>query len=217
MNPTLILASASPRRRDMVGLFNVPFQVFAAEVDETPQDGESPTGLVVRLSRQKALAVARRFEHAVVIGADTVVVLENRVLGKPADPAEAWEMLRLLRDRAHYVHSGVTVCAQEGRRCRTALSTSEVWMRPYSDEELAAYVASGDPLDKAGAYGIQHEVFRPVARLRGCFAGVMGLPLCHLRDLLIEFGVTIPVDVPAACRSLTGVPCCGGQDVEMWL
>ncbi len=216
MNPTLILASGSPRRRDMLSLFNIPFWVCAAEIDETQQPGELPTELVVRLSYRKAQTIARRFTQAIVIGADTVVVLENEVLGKPVDAADATEMLRRLRSRAHSVYSGIALCAQGGDVCMSALSTSVVWMRSYSEDELAAYVASGDPLDKAGAYGIQHEGFHPVSRLRGCFAGVMGLPLCHLRDLFKQMGVSITVDVPAACRSLTGVPCCGGHDVEMW-
>ncbi len=216
MNPTLILASSSPRRRDFVQLLRIPFQIHIADIDETRRNGESPTDLVARLSCEKARAVTQRFPGTIVIGADTIVVLEGDVLGKPVDAADAADMLRRLRDCVHHVYSSITVVDGDGPAHLTAVSDSLVWMRPYTDAEIAAYVASGDPLDKAGAYGIQHAGFHPVARLRGCFAGVMGLPLCHLSGLLEQMGLSIEINVPAACQSLTGVPCCGGQDVEMW-
>ncbi|MBN1935223.1 MAG: septum formation protein Maf [Anaerolineae bacterium] len=216
MNPTLILASGSPRRRDFIGLLDIPFQIHIADIDESRRAGESPTDLVTRLSREKAQAVTRRFPQATIIGADTIVVLEDDILGKPVDADHAADMLRRLRDCAHHVYSGVTVCANAGNRHLTAVSDSLVWMRPYSDAELAAYIASSDPLDKAGAYGIQHAGFHPVSRLKGCFASVMGLPLCHLVDLLEQMEFSISIDVPTACQSLTDVSCCGGQSVEMW-
>lgn len=216
MNPTLILASGSPRRRDFIALLNIPFQIHTADIDELRCKGESPSDMVARLSSEKARTVARRFPEAIVIGADTTVVLEDEVLGKPVDADQAADMLRRLRDRAHHVYSGVTVCVEGGNRHSTAVSDSLVWMRPYSDVELAAYIASGDPLDKAGAYGIQNAEFYPVSRLRGCFAGVMGLPFCHLVGLLKRMDLSISLDAPAACQSLTGVSCCGGQNVEMW-
>jgi predicted house-cleaning NTP pyrophosphatase (Maf/HAM1 superfamily) len=134
------------------------------------------------------------------------------------DPADATDMLSRLRDRPHQVYSGVTVCPPErGDGPLTAVVGTTVWMRPYGEQEIAAYVASGDPQDKAGAYGIQHAAFHPVARLRGCYASVMGLPLCQLARALTQAGVVPPVDVPAVCSALTGVPCCGGEEQELTL
>jgi septum formation protein len=217
----VILASASPRRREFMQQLSLPFQVHVADIDEQDQDDEPPQQLVARLSREKALAVATRLPQAVVIGADTIVTLDGELLGKPVDPLDAADMLRRLRDRSHQVYSGVTVCPPCDRehhgcdrrdRTLTGLVGSTVWMRPYSEDEIAAYVASGDPLDKAGAYGIQNAEFHPVARMRGCYASVMGLPLCELSDLLRQVGVVPPIDVAAACQAFTGVPCCGGGE-----
>ena len=157
----LILASGSPRRREFMDALGLAFEIHVADIDERNGDGESPRDLVARLSREKARAVAVRYPHAVVIGADTVVALDGQILGKPAGPSEAAEMLRRLRDRPHEVCSGVTVCPPRGMGdARTAVSASTVWMRPYSDGEIAAYVASGDPLDKAGAYAAAYFVRR---------------------------------------------------------
>jgi septum formation protein len=212
----VILVSASPRRREFMQQLGLPFEVRVADVDEQDRDGEPPQALVARLSQEKALAVAARFPQAVVIGADTIVTLGGELLGKPADPQDAADMLRRLRDRPHQVYSGVTVCPSCGSDRRgealTGVVGSTVWMRPYTEDEIAAYVASGDPLDKAGAYGIQNAEFHPVARMRGCYASVMGLPLCALDDLLRQAGVVPPVDVAAACQAHTGVPCCGGGE-----
>jgi MAF protein len=188
----------------------IPFQVHAADIEERNGLDETPDDLVARLSLEKALAVAAGHPHAVVIGADTIVTLDGELLGKPADPAQAVSMLRRLRDRAHIVYSGVTVCPSDGDPPLTSVVGSTVWMRAYTDDEVDAYVASGDPMDKAGAYAIQNAHFHPVARMEGCYASVMGLPLCELGELLRRSGVALPVDVPAACSALTGVPCCCG-------
>lgn len=211
----VVLASASPRRRDFVALLGIPFTACAADVDERNGQGERPADLVARLSREKAAVVRSQQPGAIVIGADTVVALNGDILGKPRDADDAEEMLKRLRGRPHHVYSGVTVCSPHGAPL-IAVSDSTVWMRSYSDAEIAAYVASGDPLDKAGAYGIQHAGFHPVARVRGCYASVMGLPLCHLADLMAQAGIGLAVDVPAACRTLTGIPCCSGQEVDLW-
>lgn len=212
--PPLILASGSPRRREFVEHLSLPFIVHVADIDEQNGEGEPPDTLVARLSWEKALSVATRFPQAVVIGADTVVTLEKEILGKPSGPLQAAAMLRRLRDRPHKVYSGVTVCPPNGGTPLTAVVESTVWMRPYAEDEIAAYVASGDPMDKAGAYGIQNAQLHPVARLRGCYASVMGLPLCELSKLLRTAGVVPPVDVPTACSALTGVRCCGGHETE---
>ncbi len=205
---TIVLASASPRRRELLGLLGLPFTVQAVEVDETARPGETPEVLVARLSATKAAAVARGLKDGLVVAADTVVALEGEVLGKPRDAAHAVEMLRRLRNRMHSVHSGVTVVDVATGRATIRLSDTAVWMRDYDDTEIDAYVAGGDPLDKAGAYAIQHADFRPVARIQGCFTGVVGLPLGALSDGLAHFGVTLPIDLAAVCRGWTGFPCC---------
>lgn len=213
----LILASRSPRRRALMKLLGLPFEVHAADIDERNGRGEHPAALVARLSRGKALAVAACTVERTVIGADTIVTLDEELLAKPADPVEAAAMLRRLRDRAHQVYSGVTVCPPDGRTPLTGVVESTVWMRDYAADEIATYVASGSPLDKAGAYGIQDACFHPVARLQGCYASVMGLPLCELARLLRQVlppgDVALP-DVPALCSAATGVPCCGGVRPE---
>ena len=133
------------------------------------------------------------------MAADTLVHLEGHVLGKPAGPAEAVQMLRRLRGRPHVVFSGITVLEAGSGAEHTLLAETTVWMRDYGEDEIAAYVASGDPLDKAGAYAIQHEALSPVARVGGCYANVMGLPLCHLYGLLYQVGQA-PAQTPvAAC------------------
>lgn len=208
MDEPVILASASPRRREIFELLGLPFIVRSADVGETPRPGESPDVLVARLSATKAAAVARDADGGMVVAADTVVVLDDEILGKPRDALHAVEMLRRLRDQAHTVHSGVTVVDVTSGRAAIHLSATTVWMRDYSDTEIEAYVASGDPLDKAGAYAIQHAGFQPVARIEGCYAGVVGLPLGALADGLAHFGVALPVDLATVCRGWTGHPCC---------
>lgn len=202
---SILLASASPRRRELLSLLGLLFSVVVADVDETDGDGESPQAMVQRLGRAKALAVATRHPHALVIAADTTVALNGESLGKPVDAAGATAMLRALRGRLHRVYSGLTVA--QGGQAFTDLVESDVWMRDYSDEEIARYVTSGDPLDKAGAYAVQHASFHPAERVEGCFASVMGLPLCHLARTLARLGVTVPVNVPIVCRAHTGFAC----------
>jgi septum formation protein len=195
-----------------LGALGLPFAIQVADVGEDTRQGELPHALVARLSRDKALVVAKARPGETVIGADTIVTLDGRLLGKPTGPDEAAAMLRCLRGRAHVVYSGITVCPPSGRAPHTAVVASTVWMRAYSEDEIAAYVASGDPLDKAGAYAIQNEAFRPVERMQGCYAGVMGLPLQALADLLDRVGVHPPVAVATACAAVTVAPCCTGRD-----
>jgi len=185
----------------------VPFTTAAANVDEETEEGESPQEMVCRLSLAKARAVALSYPEGLIVAADTIVALDGEVLGKPADEAEAVAMLRRLRGRKHTVFSGVTVYYSASGRAITELAESAVWMRAYTDEEVARYAASGDPLDKAGAYAIQHQNFSPVERIGGCYANVMGLPLCHLARALAQLGLTLPVDVPQACQGFTGYRC----------
>ena len=197
--PCLLLASQSPRRRELLALLGLPFEVTVANVIEIPQAGEPPLATVARLSRAKT-RVAPIHSDAIVIACDTVVALDGELLGKPRDATEATAMLRRLRARPHTVYSGVTLLETATGRALTEVAETRVAMRAYSDAEIATYVASGDPLDKAGAYAIQHPGFHPVAELQGCYANVMGLPLCHLTRCLHAYGIEPPADVPAACQ-----------------
>ncbi|MGD8624950.1 MAG: Maf family protein [Anaerolineae bacterium] len=203
----LILASGSPRRRQLLSLLGVPFVIKVAEVDETPHPGEPPSEMVLRVSRDKALAAGQIGHDELVIAADTVVVLDGHILGKPADAAQAGKMLRLLRNRSHLVYTGVAVWHGRRRRMVQELGESVVWMRNYGDDEIATYVDSGDPMDKAGAYAIQHRGFQPVARIDGCWLNVMGLPLCHLARALASFGLSVPANVPGACQAFNQHEC----------
>ena len=189
-NGSLILASTSPRRRELVALLGLPFQFASVDVDESAQPHESPEELVRRLSHAKAQSGVRQYRDAIVVAADTVVALDDSILGKPSDAADAVRMLQLLRGRAHVVYTGLAIARVQ--REAQHIATTTVWLRDYSDAEIAAYVATGDPLDKAAAYAIQHSAFHPVARIEGCYSNVMGLPLCRLYLSLKEFGVDVP-------------------------
>ncbi|MDR0671058.1 MAG: Maf family protein [Oscillospiraceae bacterium] len=187
----IILASASPRRRMLLAQTGLTdFLTCEPHCDETTPEGAAPEETVRRLSRAKADAVAGRYEAGdVIIAADTLVCLDGRLLGKPRGGAEAAEMLTRLSGRAHEVYTGVTV--RRGALARTAYERTEVVFRPLTAEEIAAYVDSGEPMDKAGAYGIQGRGALIVARVYGDFYNVMGLPLCRLGAMLAEFGVSL--------------------------
>jgi septum formation protein len=206
----LILASGSPRRRQLLPLLGLPFVIKRVSVDEQSREGEPPSELVVRVSQAKALAVNGALPGDLVLAADTVVALNGQALGKPVDAASAIDMLRRLRGRPHIVYSGVSVWFPARRRMVTELAASTVWMRDYDDQEIERYVESGDPQDKAGAYAIQHPQFDPVARVEGCALSVMGLPLCHLGRALAQFGVVVPSSAPGACRAFSQ------QDCHVW-
>jgi len=204
--PELVLASGSPRRRELLAALGLDFTVDVADVDETPQPGELPEALVCRLCRAKAAAVAERHPGKVVLAADTLVALDGALLGKPADALEAVAMLSSLRDRVHIVYTAV--CVIHGAEIGTRLSTTGVTMRDFTDAEIERYVETGDPLDKAGAYAIQHPWFSPVAAWTGCYAGIMGLPLRLARDMLHDAGMRVPGDVIEACEKLNEGRCC---------
>ena len=197
----LILASASPRRRELMGLLGLPFKVMVADVDEDSITDPDPAVNVVETARLKAVTIAARHpDPAIIIASDTTVALEGKMLNKPADEAEAWAMLQALRGRVHHVHTGLVLLHTVTGQLLTDVATVEVPMRAYNNAEIAAYIATGDPMDKAGAYAIQHGQFQPVLRLEGCFAAVMGFPLCHLTRLLRRMGVEVKVDIAAACQ-----------------
>lgn len=192
----LLLASASPRRRQILKRLGLPFTVDTAPGDEDVAQQfyqGRPDGLAQWTAANKALMMFTRPETSeyLVITADTTVLLDECILGKPRDEEHARELLRELRGRWHRVVTGVVVSAlSEGQLySRGASCSTPVLMRSYSDQEIDAYIASGDPLDKAGAYGIQHPDFQPTERINGCYLNVVGLPLCTLVKLLAEFGV----------------------------
>ena len=177
----LILASASPRRQELLKLFHIPFVVRVADIDETMDLSRSPYEEVARVSCQKALAVPRGAGD-IVIAADTIVVCEGKVLGKPHDKAEAVSMLRLLSGRDHQVMTGCTVLRGDLRE--TFTEVTDLHFRPLSEKEIANYVASGEPMDKAGSYGIQGGAALFCERMVGDYYNVVGLPVCRLGETL---------------------------------
>lgn len=177
------------------------FATQPADVDETPQPAEQPVDYVLRLAVEKARTVAAAGgAEAVILAADTTVADGSELLGKPVSADDARRMLRQLRGRTHWVYSALALLDGRRDRLETAICASPVRMRAYTDAEMEAYIASGDPFDKAGAYAIQHAGFAPVENFDHCFANVMGLPLCSLVRLARRMGWTPPQDVPAACR-----------------
>ena len=174
--PQIVLASASQRRQQFLRDLGLTFTSLATDIDETPLPGEAPDAMTLRLAIAKAHAAARRLDARggaqIVIASDTTVAMDGVIYGKPEDGADAARMLRNLRARSHQVVSALCLLRLSDGEQHTHVNWTDVAMRAYADEEIAAYVASGDPLDKAGAYGIQTAPFRPVAALRGCFASV---------------------------------------------
>lgn len=182
----LVLASASSRRRELLKLIEPEFECFAVDLDERAITAESPAALVAKLAEAKASAAAQQRPEALVLGCDTVVDLDGRVLGKPADRGEAEKMLRALSARSHLVHTGVCVI-QNGEK-HTLVETTRVFFSPISEEEIAAYTATKEPYDKAGGYAVQGGAARFVSRIEGCYFNVMGLPVSALYRLLQSLG-----------------------------
>ena len=179
----LILASQSPRRTELLGLFGVPFTVRVADIDETMDFSAPAAEEVARVSRLKALAIPRE-DDDVLIAADTIVVCQGRILGKPHDEAEAYAMLRLLSGRDHQVMTGVTVL--RGKEERVFTQITDLHFRELSDKEIYRYIATGEPMDKAGAYGIQGGAALFCEKMDGDYYNVMGLPVCRLGETLKE-------------------------------
>lgn len=213
----IILASNSPRRKQLLALTGWDYQVMAAAVDESVRPGEPPHVYVRRLAQEKAQAALGLIPPAdrpglLVLAADTAVVHLGEILGKPGNAAEAGIMLRQLRSRAHQVYTGLAVLrpgngAVSEEILITDVVVTGVGMRNYNEAEIQAYIASGDPLDKAGAYAIQHVGFHPVQNLQGCYANVMGLPVCCLVPMLAEFGLRSRASIAAACQETLDHPC----------
>jgi septum formation protein len=177
----LVLASRSPRRAELLRAAGLEFTIRATDVDETPHPHESPDKYVLRLAEEKAAAVPSS-EHEIVLGADTAVVLDGEILGKPNDPADAVRMLSALAGRRHDVITGV--CLRQGNRIVRDMASTAVWFGPISDVEIAWYVDSREPMDKAGAYGIQGLASRFVDRIDGSYSNVVGLPIALVYRML---------------------------------
>jgi septum formation protein len=204
----LTLASQSPRRRQLIQLLGYPVEIYVADVDESSVTEPDPALNAVQTAVLKATYIASHHpDKKIIVAADTIVALEGRMLGKPHDAAEAQQMLLDLRGRQHHVHTGLVVLERRSGRMETGVTTAVVTMRPYSQTEIAAYVASGDPMDKAGAYAIQHPTFQPVATLSGCYLAVVGLSLCELSKALEGFGIPRPADLTAVSAAHAGFPC----------
>jgi septum formation protein len=205
VNATILLASASPRRRELIKLLGLQVETTSADIDEVPLPGEGADEMAQRLSRAKALTIAESFRSLqpavrIILASDTVVSLDGEPLGKPRAAADARSMLQRLRGRTHQVYTAITLIDLATDRSITDLGCSAVPMRAYPDEEIEAYIATGDPFDKAGAYAIQHDGFSPVENFAQCYANVMGLPLCHVVRALRQLGVNAPNDVPTLCQ-----------------
>ncbi len=208
LRANIILASTSPRRKELIQLAGWSFEIKPANIDETPLPGEAPGKYVLRLAETKARIVGQvSAPGQVVLAADTTVADGPDLLGKPADAAEAIQMLARLRDKVHQVYTAVAVFDPFAGRLLRDLCTSQVPRRRYRDDEVLDYVATGDPLDKAGAYAIQHPGLHPVEHFGGCFASVMGLPLCHVTRTLQKFGLKPARDVPQACQAHLNYQC----------
>lgn len=198
----LILASNSPRRKQLLSLGGWAFKIAVADVDESQFPGELPGDYVLRLAETKARKSAQNaIPDCVVIAADTSVVDSGDILGKPLDEADAVHMLKRLRGHTHQVYTGLALLRKNDSKLLTDLTVTDVPMRDYSDEEIDAYVQTGDPLDKAGAYAIQHPDFQPVENLTGCYASVMGLPLCRLTSLLSQFDIPLETEAGIRCQT----------------
>lgn len=185
----IVLASASPRRQELLRNAGISFTVEPANIDETPLPGEPPKNCVERLAREKALAVHPRCPSDYVLGADTIVVIDNIILGKPRDAEDAARMLQLLSGRKHEVITGVCLCSPAGSESEiTASETTLVTMCEISDEEIESYVATGEPMDKAGAYAIQGIASRWIPRIEGDYSNVVGLPVARVHSMLRRSG-----------------------------
>lgn len=198
----LILASASPRRLELLRTAGWAPRVEPAHIDETPLPGETPEAYVVRLAQEKAQAIARLHQQdpALVLGADTTVVCHGEMLGKPASRSEAVQMLRLLSGGAHEVHTGVSLVSSGQDFQRSGLATTRVWFSSLAEEAIQAYVESGEPFDKAGAYAIQGGAGQFIPRIEGSWSNVVGLPLHLVREWMAEWRDHCTSDTPCTLR-----------------
>ncbi len=191
MKRTIILASNSPRRKELLSSLGIPYVVDPADVDEQVRSGETPETYAVRVADDKARVTGQRSGGGIIIAADTIVVVDNAILGKPVSPEDAARMLTMLSGRMHQVMTGLAVLDAATEKCATRLSVTKVWFRKLSSKEIAAYIATKEPFDKAGAYGIQEKGALLVDRIEGCYFNVVGLPLSLLGEMLRDFGISL--------------------------
>ena len=180
----IILASRSPRRAELLSAAGIQFEVLAADVDETPRPGEDPAAYVELLAIAMARAVLTLRPGARVLGADTTVTIDGEILGKPGDAADAARMLRLLSGRPHLVHTGVALASDCG--IQSGVDTTRVWFEAMTDEDISWYVATGEPVDRAGAYAIQGFASRFIPRIEGSYSNVVGLPVAMVSSILMK-------------------------------
>jgi len=214
----LILASNSPRRQELLSLGGQRYRILPADVDETPRTGETPRDYVTRLAKEKAQVAAGLIggKQTLILAADTTVVFKGHILGKPADASEARQMLKQLRGKVHLVYTAIALLRIPDQALRLDFAETQVPMRNYTDAEIEDYIAGGDPLDKAGAYAIQHAGFHPVASMQGCFANVIGLPLCHLQRTLHKWGQSMDKDLSTVCQDHLAYPCPVTSQILNW-
>lgn len=201
-----VLASASPRRRELLTRLSLEFDVKPADIDENAGDSKKPQVVAHRLAKMKTEAVRLLEESAPIIAADTVVALDGTLLGKPEDADEARRMLRLLRGRTHVVVTAVALMPATKRSILSRQPITRVTMRNYSDAEIEAWIARGEPFDRAGAYAIQDDTFRPVERYDGCYCNIVGLPLWPLLEILRKAGMTVHVAPERMLPQCTACP-----------
>jgi len=204
----LILASQSPRRKQLLEWTGWSFEIVPALNAENAAPAEVPLDYVERMSSEKAAVVVSKVHgKGLVIAADTVVVLNGKVLGKPENNEQAKEFLLALRGRDHFVYTALFIEDAVSKRIEQDLCTSQVKIREFTGEEMQAYIDTGDPMDKAGAYAVQHKGFHPVQDFRGCLANVIGLPLCHLVRTMAKMGIFPPLEVPFTCQKNLDYDC----------
>ncbi len=191
MKRQVILASNSPRRRELLEQIGLAFTTDPADVDERILRGEDAETYAVRVALDKARAAAKKAGAGIIIAADTVVVIDGFVLGKPVDARDAERMLERLSGRMHHVITGLTVLDASTGKTRTGSATTKVWFRKIAPAEISSYVSTGEPLDKAGAYGIQEKGALLVEKIEGCYFNVVGLPLSLLAEFLRDFGMSL--------------------------
>lgn len=192
--PEIVLASGSPRRQEMLTQLGVHFRVQVSQIDENMVEQHTPSFFVKQLATQKAMAVGTQCKNALVIGADTVVVLDGKILGKPKDEQEAIHMLQQLQGKTHQVYTGISVVHMNEsslQNQQVAHQMTEVTMRPLSDEQIRWYVGTGEPMDKAGAYGIQGKGAIFIEKINGCYFNVVGMSLYLLEELLEKMGFSL--------------------------
>jgi MAF protein len=202
----------------MISWLKLPYQVTSVNVNEIPYDNELPVDLAVRLAVEKSRSVKVSDTNVYILGADTIVDYNQNALGKPVDAIQAVEMLRELRTGVHHVHTGIALLHSVSDRLEVRRVTTDVWMRHYTDAEIDAYISSGDPMDKAGAYAVQHTGFHPVQRLDRCYANVVGLPFCALVEMLKDTHYILDYDIPALCLEHFNYRCPkADKGTQVWL